>query len=521
MQGRTVVGVNGRARGIYEFVSGKTTMPTVSHIPPQKKESNWILAPDSFITMSTKSQTLRLSPLDLIPPKYYTRLALSFRTTEPVSAILPTLQASLRETCRSIPWLAGKVISTNNSTTQAPSVQVGWNESNSPTMVDLGSLPRSYVATAAAGMPLSTIPEGKWPTPGRIDDQLHKAGAPVFSGGLLSFEVSQGVILCVCIHHSVVDAGGMAQVFRIWTDILCGKPAPAIAPSDRIARLSEALQPYMESASALRQEDLLASQPGYTNVPLQFNADFTIYTSAILTISLSKVNALKADLAEHTTTAFTTNTIICAVLWYAITRTRQKRNPTLFPPDCKSKLGMPVDSRARIDPGFSTTKNPFFGNAYVYALAELETDGPNSTPENATLDILLPLCAAIAASISPDTINANTIAGLYTLVSRCANSPALFPAWSIASGRDLAITSWANLGLYEMRFGDGLGGAEFVRIPYTKLDSAANILPRRRRAEAAGNDQAAADVLEVVVMLREDDLKCLRNNEMWARIVAG
>ena len=165
--------------------------------------------------MSTNPKTLKLSPLDLIPAKYYTRLALSFGTTETAECLLPKLQASLSETCQSIPWLGGKVVPTTDSTTQQPGLQVHWDENESPTIVNLGSLPGSYVEAAAAGMPLTTIPDDKWPVPGRIDDHLHNAGAPVFAGGLLSFGDSRDVIVCVCIHHNVVDTAGIAEVLRI------------------------------------------------------------------------------------------------------------------------------------------------------------------------------------------------------------------------------------------------------------------------------------------------------------------
>src|ERR1700712_3728482 len=65
-----------------------------------------------FFIMSAASRTLNLSPLDLIPSKYFTKLALSFETTEAVECVLPKLQVSLDKTCHSIPWLGGKLVPT-------------------------------------------------------------------------------------------------------------------------------------------------------------------------------------------------------------------------------------------------------------------------------------------------------------------------------------------------------------------------------------------------------------------------
>jgi len=62
--------------------------------------------------MSAVSRTLNRSPLDLIPPEYYTQLVLSFETTEAVECIVSKLQISLDKTCHSIHWLGGKLVPT-------------------------------------------------------------------------------------------------------------------------------------------------------------------------------------------------------------------------------------------------------------------------------------------------------------------------------------------------------------------------------------------------------------------------
>lgn len=174
---------------------------------------------------------------------------------------------------------------------------------------------------------------------------------------------------------------------------------------------------------------------------------------------------------------------------------------------------MAVNGRARIDPDFSSAKDPYFNNVNLYALAELETDRLSAS-ENVSTESLAHVCDAIAASNSADKINASHIAEVCSLVSRFDKFPALFPAWSISSGLDLAITSWANLGIYDMRFGDLLGHPEFVRVPYAKLDSLAIVLPRKR----AGVKETSEDVIEVMVMLRRDDLESLQRDEVWRKL---
>ena len=270
---------------------------------------------------------------------------------------------------------------------------------------------------------------------------------------------------------------------------------------------------HLESASTLSLESLLASHPEYMIAPLQFGVDFASCTSAILTVSLSKVDRLKAELGRYTTAAPTANTIIYAVFWCAVTRIRQRRNPALFPPKCKSQLGMAINGRARIDPDVSSAEDPYFGNFNLYALAELQTDRV-SVSEKVSAESLAHTCDAIAASNSADKINASHIVKVCSLVSRFDKFPAMSPAWSISSGLDLAITSWANLGVYDMRFGDVLGHPAFVRVPHAELDSLAIVLPRKR----AGVKEISEGVIEVMVMLRRDDRETLQGDEVWRKL---
>lgn len=475
--------------------------------------------------MSNYSHSLELSPLDLIPPRYYTRLALSFRTTASAQPdILQNLQTSLDKICKtSIPWLGGKVLPSTNTATQKPGLQVCWNEDDSPSIKCMESLPGSYKEVAAAGMPLTTILEDRWPTKSLIDEELYRAGAPVLAVGLVPFNAGDGVSLCLCFHHNVVDAGGMAEVLRIWTGSMCGEVAPLLEGIlDRVGRLSTALTAHKPHSDDSSLDSLLATHPEYTTSPLSFGANhFADCTSTVLAVSLPKIERLKAKLAKYMRSPPTVNTVLCTILWCAITRIRQRRDPTLFASGEKSRLGMSVNGRARVDPEFASpgTKRFYFGNVYLYALTEFDVLEPAAGDAPIEESRLAHLCDTIAASYSPEKLDVNYIAGLSHLVSHFDKFPALFPAWSISSGRDLAITSWANLGLYEMRFGDALGYPEFVRLPYSKLDSAAIVLPRSRTRNMVGsNAKTASESFEVIVMLRECDLQALLEDEMWADI---
>lgn len=144
-------------------------------------------------------------------------------------------------------------------------------------------------------------------------------------------------------------------------------------------------------------------------------------------------------------------------------------------------------------------------------MAELQVDS-FSDAENVLTDYLPHICDAMAASNSVSTFQASYIAGLFNLVSLFEKFPALFPAWSISSGWD---TNWANLGIYEMRFDDVLGHPEFVRLPYTELDSASIILPHKKGRYQQG---PLGDIIEVIVMLRKYDLQALQEDSLWRKL---
>ncbi|KAJ8132512.1 hypothetical protein O1611_g1107 [Lasiodiplodia mahajangana] len=90
----------------------------------------------------------------------------------------------------------------------------------------------------------------------------------------------------------------------------------------------------------------------------------------------------------------------------------------------------------------------------------------------------------------------------------------VFVGWDLFGSRDLTITSWADLGLYNASFGEGLGKPEFVRIPSSPADGVVIVLPRKR------GEGATSEVVEVMVMLRTDDMTVLEKDAAWKNFSA-
>lgn len=64
----------------------------------------------------------------------------------------------------------------------------------------------------------------------------------------------------------------------------------------------------------------------------------------------------------------------------------------------------------------------------------------------------------------------------------------------------------------QMDFGPMLGRPKFVSFPCMEADEVAIILPRQRCS--------SEEKLEIMVMLRRDDLESLENDSMWRNLIS-
>jgi hypothetical protein len=169
---------------------------------------------------------------------------------------------------------------------------------------------------------------------------------------------------------------------------------------------------------------------------------------------------------------------------------------------------MAVNGRQRISTQFSAEDDPYFGNTILYSLASASVrDLRDAVGQDAAN-----ICNIVSGSHSRTRINLRHIAEVYSLVERVDDYRQVFVGWDLFNSRDLTVTSWANLDLYGIDFGMGLGTPEFVRVPYSEADGVVIILPKRPVVSAQGS----VDVLDVVVMLRKDDMDVLEQDGLWA-----
>ena len=170
-----------------------------------------------------------------------------------------------------------------------------------------------------------------------------------------------------------------------------------------------------------------------------------------------------------------------------------------------------VNDRKRISERLLVPENPYFGNSVLYSLTESPTGVLAASEEKAMLS-LSEIYDRISESQSQSMIDSRHIAEAYRLVNCMEYDRSLFLGWDLFGSRDLTIRSWADLDLYGMDFGPMLGRPNFVRFPCMEADGVAIILPRR--------SDLSEERLEVMVMLRRDEMESLGNDSMWRNLIS-
>lgn len=453
-----------------------------------------------------------LTPLDVLMPKTYIGCLLAFRTSEPLDSVLQRLQSGLDATTLTLPWISGRICPAAGSGQQAAHGGIQYSSPPSPPLIaDKGSISEPISSLAAHSMQSTTIPEGVWPL-----GPLPQADSPfVFGASIFRFKDNEGVGLCVMIHHNAVDAAGFTEVLRVWA-----KETAAMGSSgspftgSRLSRMSEALASEVKEASLKDSEQLFGLLPEYSPAPPSMPSSFPSFASKIFTIPAERLDACKMALEKHLDTTPSTNTILCTLLWSSITRMRAQHQEYTTAPT-SSRLIMAVNGRRRIDPSFCSPENPYLGNLIIYSSAE----SPFDTLQHATTSgrEQADICNAIAQSCGPAKINRQHIANVFELGRNSGDGSTVFPGWDLFNHKDLTITSWADLDLYEIGWGSGLGQPEFVRVPFSSADGVCIVMPRKRGQSTID----AQEVIEVLMMLKEEHMEALKADEQWRNLIGA
>ncbi|UKZ74689.1 hypothetical protein TrVFT333_002359 [Trichoderma virens FT-333] len=452
----------------------------------------------------------RLSPFDLLMPRTYVRMLLVFRTFASVATVSERLNIGLATLSKQAPWITGRVFPTTPASSEPQRLELRWKVEAGPlVLADVGSIAESYEALSEAGMPPSAFPPSIWPLDDMDEDTFSREGALVFGASVFGFADCQGIGLGICMHHNVTDATGLTEIIKVWAgNILSSEPITLPPLTGRIEYLRAALSDKIEKASNKPLDNLFASHPEYSRTPPSLPTEFAAYACKMFSVPISSIRELQSILGDSASKPITTNTLLCGVLWSAITRARMQRilaRPTTE----SSRLIMATNARRHIGSGSFGSSSDYLGNAVLYSLAT-STLGDLGVGQPSLTQALAKICDVVATSQS--RIDVDHVSEVYSLSNRMEDYRAIFPGWDLFGSRDFVITSWANLDIYKADFGPELGTPEFIRPPFSEAaDGVCIVMPRRRN-----NDD---EKLDVMVMLRRDDLDSLEKDDRWKTLV--
>ncbi|CAM6123165.1 unnamed protein product [Calypogeia fissa] len=232
---------------------------------------------------------------------------------------------------------------------------------------------------------------------------------------------------------------------------------------------------------------------------------------------LAAKNAAKADQQMETGAAFhedsvpwiSTNDALSALLWSSITRARHCQGKVEDAStvstvgtvggeegavgQLESKLGMANNGRHKLNPPLPKT---YIGNVNLYSLTVLPVS-------SLRLEGALPNVARLVRA-SVNHIDNKHIRSAVRFIDALPDIAALKPGFAPFMGMDLAITSWAEMGLNGLSWGHGVGTVERVRVPAINFDGLCVIFPRTKEGG-----------LEVLIGLSVDAMKALKSDKFF------
>jgi hypothetical protein len=467
--------------------------------------------------------------MDQYMPKIYTNLFLVFQTADPSYAV-EKLKAGLQTLNQRLPYLKGRVFATDGGR-----VALRWCSEDKD--IELQEMPTQGTALSATsfkklqdeGAPLHYFPPSLSPL-ARVADLKSDSGTPVFAVNYTLLD--GGLVVGLSVQHNVMDGTGVVELIRFWAACTQSDPTDTATTTPdpdeplhrnillRLATGHVAQNKHQAQPPHSPFPDLLARHPEFTlpsNSPSPATPPSSLPpkgASKIFTFATSKLEAVKATLQSTANTkkrtTITTNSVLCAIIWSCITRVRLARRGNKGPGAPTSKLGFAINGRTRLGPALS--ERPFLGNVNLYGLAAMSVPELEHATASASYDTnLAPVVQAIAGAIQ--RVTPGHIAEVMELVDQAPDAGALMPGWSSFHGADVTVTSWANMGVYEADFGEGVGRPELMRVPEMQADGFAIVLPRKRVEGVAG-------CVEVVLVLHPEDVAALEGDAVWTGYLA-
>ncbi|KZL81664.1 trichothecene 3-o-acetyltransferase [Colletotrichum incanum] len=418
----------------------------------------------------------------------YTQIAVCFSVKEEFSTsnIIITLTNGLERLTATFPWIAGQVVNEGASEDNTGVFKIKPHEATPPLVIkDLRndvSVP-TMQAMKQANFPFSMLDESivaARPTL-PIDPTLAGKPEPVFI--VQATFIKGGLILTFLGHHQTMDGTGQGQIIDL---------------------LSKACR----NESFTDEEAAIGNLPRHDIVPLLNNyqrgpeIDSMIITPpkespeaparcswAYFDFPANSLLALKSAASEAVKSGYiTTDDALTALVWQSVSRIRASR----LSPNEEMKFARAVNVRGYLGipqtfPGIvqSMTHNSF-------------------TLKDLVAGRLGEVALQLRSTLNPEALSYSTRA-FATVLSQSPDKRGFSFTGTLRLEKDIMLSSWAKLDLYEQDFGLSLGKPESVRRPqFTPVESLAYLLPKSREGSIA-----------LAICLRDDDMAKLKADEEW------
>ena len=316
---------------------------------------------------------------------------------------------------------------------------------------------------------------GFLPLGGKTSDDVP---APVLAAQ--ANKVKVGIVLCICVHHSAMDGMGMAAVIRRWAEW-----CRAISTHQDLDPLKKACLDRSPVVSGGRKNKKVDISSSYASDDVGAEEHRQIKSTQVFEGARMIGRcfmAKKADLAmqKHEIKVFldgqgshggwvSTNDVLCAVLWHAIVRARSGEE--LVVDGKRSKLGVPVNFRSKMVPPLP---QDFIGNAVV----DVTVDRP-------MVELLVwstPALARTALSIRQAVMSVDDayIRALIDTIDGLEDIRKFNGGIKSSLGDDVTVTTWLDMGICNLNWGDNLGMIEERTQGFDGFDGLCIVLPRRR-----------------------------------------